>query len=549
MSEFRDTLKHHLAQTRAGLYGQFENSFNFEQGFDQDSKFKIGPGESITFSGKRVGGEPLSLVATNNLTGPAGTGFIAQTTDPDSSTVVIGDPTDRGQVSLGFSAPSGGTGGLTVSMTVTPPILPALTRWEAYDVDDTLLLVKGSGVALFTAADIVRAPSGKWYTLSKKIFGIRGTIVGQCNTGGTFDWTVLLDRGDEFPVIAWDETAQRVVVGSEDFRNATKVRGYDPLTAGGAGSETFVTTVPGGSNRYEDMKAGRAAGAGFVYFVVSVGIGSDNVYKIDSLSGSIVATYDLGDSRGRSQMTVNSVGQVIVTQPRATVPEDGGAAANTFLLDENLVLLNRQDVDWSELLTGHRFGPGGVAVTTDGADNIYLIEHAGIGYKYDASLTTVASGWPKRVLARGAGSRPPSVMRDMGHDQASLLYIGAFGAEFGFDATIARFDNDGVFVSSKKATSPSTAIIQMHLLIEAGGGPGPDLGACYTSETSQNPPGRIQAVAAVKYQAQNVTAIFFNSCAAPELAIDPDSWTAVHSVGGAIPFGPNGQWDYHSPLF
>ena len=39
-NEFRQILQHHLNQTRAGLYGQFEHAFNFNTGPDQDALLK-----------------------------------------------------------------------------------------------------------------------------------------------------------------------------------------------------------------------------------------------------------------------------------------------------------------------------------------------------------------------------------------------------------------------------------------------------------------------------------------------------------------------------
>ena len=553
MSEFRDSLQHHLQQTRAGLYGQFEHAFNFEQGFDQDPKYKMAPGESITFTGKLLSGPTVTLIATNRLTGAAGTGFVAQTSDPNSATVFVGSPQDKGQVELAFSAPSGGGAGSTSSITNFIGG-GGTSRWEAYDAADVRIFSKShnTGGNFPGILDIIReAGDGDYYTVSRSS---NGTTLQECNPGGTVNWSLLVDssNGGVQPHVAHDSASDVVCVAFKSGNRVATVQGYDASLVGGPTTALWSVDLPSDFNNISsvrDMKIGRAASAGFVFVSVNSPFTGPTVHKIDTSNGTVVVSYNTA-GRSATRLAINSLGQVVVSGPANNTPETG-PSASVFLLDENLVRLNSQangtganDMDWTP--AGVRFDrPLVVSVTVDAADNIYFVEGSGYMLKFDPTLTTRTLS--KRVVGVGTiNNRTAATVFDIGHDQSSELIFASGGPFFGNDTFIERYDNNGDLIRRFQTPDPSQSPQQLHVLPSGAGGPGPDLGACFTSELSTRPPGRIASIAAVKYQAQNVTDIFFNSCQTED--VDKDGWSAVHSVHGDIPFGPDGQWDYHSPL-
>lgn len=548
MSEFKDTLQHHLSETRAGLYGQFEHSLNFLQGPDQDARFKIGIGESITFTASLLSGPSLTLTATNNLLGPSGAGFVNQTSDPGDKTIVAGSNQKEGQVVFDFDVPTGGGSSQCISYTSTAPSPSGSNRWEAIDGNDAIIFTKGGSNEVW---DIVKDPAtGNFY-----LTGDGGPALGFRRKVGAFDssgaklWEASWD-GRDHTHVAYDPTNDFVVCGV----TFGLVRGYDPNNApfpAANGNESWETKLTTSTFQVEDLKA---SGDGYVY--VALQRISDtydgatpgtphNIFKIDSSSGAIVAAYATqggpGTFVGETRLAVNSSGELLVAQRVSTVPEDGGAAANVFKLDSSLSLVSRVDVDWS--------ASGGsvlhVNVTTDQSDNVYLVEHSGYGYKYDSSLATADATWGasgKRIAGTPGGEN----VDDIGHDTVGQLILAVGGMFYGFDGFIRRYDSDGVFISSYALTGVSQSFRELHVLGSAGGGPGPNLGTCFTSEHSTTPPGRVPSIVAAKYEGGNVTDLYFNSCQTED--IDPTSWVAVHSVHGNIPFGQTGQWDYHSPL-
>ncbi len=414
MSEFRDTLQHHLSQTRAGLYGQFEHSFNFEQGFDQDPKFKLGAGESITFTGALLSGGPLTLVATNNLTGPAGSGFIAQTSDPNSATVLVGAVQDRGQVELAFSAPSGGGVGSTTSVTNFPEFRTGPQRYEGYDQDDVRIFTKSvTGDQII--ADVVRAASGVYYTLSRS--ASQGVTTGECSSAGLFNWSIAWPEvgvGGFLPHIAFCEPPTSMVITAVNLRNGDKVRGYDTTVVGGPLAHTWETTLPTSSSTafIEDMKVGRGPGAAYVYIAINASGAVDNIYQLDAATGTILNSFSFTpDRQNRPRLAVQSTGHVIVMQTYPSEQDGGGVRKNAMRLDHDLNLLKIENIDWSpaNLIFQKPFPEAYVTVANpavDGADNIYIVERSGYAYKYDPTLTTVEAGWPKRLVGDSVPRRP-----------------------------------------------------------------------------------------------------------------------------------------------
>lgn len=546
---FKETLQHHMNQTRAGLYGQFEHAFNFQQGVNQDAKYKIGPGESIVFTGLLLSGPAVTVTATNNLLGPSGAGFVNQTNDPGSKTIVAGSNQKEGQVVFDFDVPTGGGSSQCISYTSRAPFPSGSNRYEAIDGNDAVIFTRSGGS---NALDIVKGPGGEFYCT-----GSGGSIsfrrsVAEFDSAGTKIWEAGWDgRNHEF--VAYDPTHDFVVAGV----TFALVRGYDPTLAPfpmATGNETWETKLSAFTHQIEDMKA---SGDGFVY--VALQRTSDtydgatpgtrhNIFKIDAATGVIVAAYETLASVstnpqfvGETRLAVNSSGELLVAQRRSTIGQDGGAAANVFKLDSSLNLLARVNVDWSPSADTLRR----VSVTTDQSDNVYLVNQSGYAYKYDTTLATADATWGasgKRIAA-AAGD---DAVDDIGHDAVSELILGVGGQFFGFDGFIRRYDSDGVFISSYALLGVSQSFGQLEVLGSAGGGPGPNLGSCFTSDHSTRPPGKVASIVAAKYADGNVTDLFFNSCETQD--IDPDSWSAVHSVAGAVPFGPNGQWAYHSPL-
>ncbi|MEK0340343.1 MAG: hypothetical protein QQN46_09040, partial [Nitrosopumilus sp.] len=141
-------------------------------------------------------------------------------------------------------------------------------------------------------------------------------------------------------------------------------------------------------------------------------------------------------------------------------------------------------------------------------------------------------------------SRFRSHCSDVGHDQAGKFHLMTGGTEFNNIQSVMRFDNDGNFVDEKVISGGGRGgrlDVALH-----GAGPGPDLGTLFTQELSQTPPGKRNSVGAVKYQAGNITGIFFNSV---DVQFDPSKWTAVHSVNGPVPIlASSPGWEYNSPL-
>ncbi|MEK0340367.1 MAG: hypothetical protein QQN46_09165, partial [Nitrosopumilus sp.] len=143
---FSKTLRHHLNQTRAGLYGQFEHAFNFNTGPDQNAALKIGPGESITFTGKLLESEQVcTLIATNNLTSTSGAGYAASSVVANSRTIVIPLKPKQGNATFEFSCPGADVMTEVVSHVFQDFGSFSEHRWDAIDENNTRIFTKTTG--------------------------------------------------------------------------------------------------------------------------------------------------------------------------------------------------------------------------------------------------------------------------------------------------------------------------------------------------------------------------------------------------------------------
>jgi len=316
-------------------------------------------------------------------------------------------------------------------------------------------------------------------------------------------------------------------------------------------------TVIGGTGVEEDIVSD---GAGFFYVAGVRGDDADggsvgvdkNIFKINALTGAIVARYDTGaDFSGLGvRLAVDSSGDLLVTQKTPTVPEDGGAAANVFKLDSSLTLLARANIDWATKIgASASFGPRFVHVTTDSSDRVYVVTSNGFLVRLSSDLSTEqVSMFLTGIGAPLGNANSFAINQNIGHDQANQLIVFCNVPRTSAQRSVVlRYDNDGVLIRKFEVPLPGQAMVgRGHVLPGAGGGPGPDIGTAFTSELSQNPPGRIQAIAAVKFDAGNIVSIFFNSV---DVEFKPLEWTAVHSVQGPMTIAPHAPgWEYNSPL-
>ena len=274
----------------------------------------------------------------------------------------------------------------------------------------------------------------------------------------------------------------------------------------------------------------------------------------------IVNSFDTqGDPRepfnrtGHIRLALGPDGKVLVCQPR----NDAGIG-NVFLLDSSLNLLASDNVDWTVEFPA-AFPPGTffditqrfVYPTFDEEGRIFLVSGDGFVIRWDNLLTTRQFS---KFLIEGL-TRTSDEIKNIGHNLDGKLILFATGTNVG--RGLFRFDNDGVALPSLPVDAngntpyhytPPLPIGGMgnlagHVSPGGGGGPGPDLGSVFTQELSTNPPGSVQAIAAMKYSDdQFITAVYFNSVM---VEFDESEWKATHSVQGAVTLG---QWQYNSIL-
>ena len=546
---FRAALQHHLNQTRAGRYGQFEHSFNFNTGSNQDDLLKIGPGESITFSGELTNGQVCSLIASNNLTDTSGAGYAAQPETVNGRIVTIPVTPKKGNATLEFSCPTSGGTSETVSY-ATLTSARNEDRWEAIDENNMVIFSQKAVGTLNSASDIVRSAAGDYYVTGRE------TGVEKYDINGVLQWTGTPVLGDLSALVAYDPV-HNVAAGymRDSFGSgATKVVAFDAAgpDQGGGGLEpdalwTTFTSAATGPRRLFDFKAD---GNGF--FIAAV-IRNDqydgpltgfaNILKIDALTGEIVATYNTNNLFGNLRLAIDAAtGNIAIASSTQSTPSPLPPTdlADLIIIDSDLNYVSHVNIPWDSF-TPYRF-MSYVIPTFDSSSRVYGIGASGYMVRYNSTLTTLE-------VSKSLFSPPLTTngrhLGDAGHNLDGNIIVFAGGPEFADRGTVFRFNNDGVEVDQYDVEIPSATLTAGHVLV---GGPvaGPDLGNLFTQERSLTPPGRTQAIAAVKYAAGNITGIFFNSV---NVEFDHSKWSAFHSVNGPVDIGATAPgWEYNSPL-
>ena len=546
-NDFKQLLQHHLNQTRAGLYGQFEHAFNFNEGADQDALMKIGPGQSITFSGELLDGQPCSLIASNNLTSTSGAGFAAQPEDVDGLIVTIPVTPKKGNATLEFSCPTAGGTTETVSY-VTDTSVRNEDRWEAIDENNMVIFSKKTSGTSGSTTGIVRSDAGDYYVSGIDI-GVR-----KYDADGVLQFRGWAGAGNYVSFVAYDPVHNVVAGYARTTRGsgATNVVGFNAAgpDQGDSGEpdalyQTFTSLEDGtGRRRAADFKAD---GNGF--FIVAVirnngyaGAAGTfaTILKLDALTGDIVATYDTNSGGGVIRIAIDpATGNIAIASINYAIPTGGSSNANVIVVDSDLNYISSVGLFWAEFTPFS--GPFVCTPTFDAESRVYLLGAGGYMARYNSSLTTrevEVSLFDPPFTTNGRFTL------DMGHNGDELI-VFAGGPAFNNRGIVFRFDNDGNELSQYDVNLPASTIEMGHVLV---GGPvaGPDLGTVFTQERSKTPPGRIEAIAAVKYAAGNITGIFFNSV---NVEFDHSKWTAVHSVNGPVPIGSlSPGWEYNSPL-
>ncbi len=551
---FSKTLRHHLSQTRAGLYGQFEHSFSFNTGPDQNPLLKIGPGESITFTGElSESGQVCTLIASNNLTSTSGAGFAAQSEVPDGREIVIPVTPRKGTANLEFSCPTVGGTALTVSYVTSGG--GNVRRWDAHDENDMRIFTRNS----FSNAFQMVSSEDAFFVAGDPAFpgGLRRASVAEFDSlTATLQWRGVnvgyVDEGAALHV-AYDPLTDRVgMLIRAPFNFANKVvgfaRGFDQGVSGEP--DPLWETAISGDNQFTSPMGLEADKNG--HFIATVRRNDDwvtpnsgtfaNVFKIDADTGAIVATYDTGNtanSRGPVAVDPNS-GNIAIVSTTSGVPQGGSGNANIVVLDSDLNYISQALVRWQDI--GGSTRPIVIDVTWDHEGRLYVVSGDGLLARYtDSSLIT--RDVFKSLFTPQLPSSSLGVV-GIGHDLVGNLMLNTGRGDFNNVHSIMSFDINCDFVSEyivPGSTGGFSLSVERH-----GAGPGPDLGTFFTQELSQTPPGKRKAVAAVKYEAGNITGIFFNSV---DVEFDHNKWLAVHSVHGSVDISASGPgWEYNSPL-
>ncbi len=554
-NSFKQVLQHHLNQTRAGRYGQFEHSFNYNTGANQDELFKIGPGESIAFTGELTNGQVCTLIASNNLTGQSGAGYAAQRSPANSRTVVIPVAPQDGNATLEFSCPTTGPPdvGEVVSHGITE-VSSQVDRWDAIDETLTRIFTKTAG----STRDIVSSLAGDYYVTSANMPAI-GDGTGEAavfDSSGTFKWRVQIEDVNTLASsVGYDEVSKTLgVMQIEDSgRGTVKLVGYDAslnVDQGGFGepSPLYETAVVRNlSTALYDMKAD-----GNGSFIVSFRRNNEwdgaagefaDIIKIDAATGNIVKTFDKNSGGFTfTRMAICPVtGNIAFAQINQTTPDGESEPMNVMILDSDLNFLYSDLVPWGSLTGGGNFSRH-IMPTFDSTGRLFLMTTKGFMVRY--SDGTLAVRDLELNLFPSITNFDVFAIVDIGHNLNGNVIFSGGGPGFNNQIHIFHFDNDGVQVSDYLAPGPSGnrsgAVHVRPTRAEA------DLGGFFTQELSMTPPGRQQAVAAVKYADGNITGIYFNSV---EVEFDHASWRAVHSVHGPLSIGNSAPgWEYNSPL-
>ncbi len=556
-NNFRKLLREQVNATRAGLYGQFEHAWNFDSGNDADSK--IGPGESIDFAGELLGsGQAVTMTVTNNLTGPSGQGFHGQTVDPSDPTIIVGDAPATGQATLAFDVPGGGgSGGLftTLALHVTSP-----RSVRGYDAADMQVLLAAPGSGFGGGRHPVRSAAGDTY-------------MSQARGRKYQDPSTLIWQGTNPPIefradegVAHDPTAGPngvVAMGSKNqsFFFSQDLCGLDAST--GAVLWTFYT---GASSQFSqiihDVKSDENG-----FFYVAVRSNSSytdagpvaSVFKINSTTGVVVASFDtdlptsLRTPGPQIRLAVElGGGEVVVTQPKATSGHSGtgafaGVSANVWKFNASFSLIATL-VDLPDDATERNSVK---AVTMDQNGNVYILDHKTNLKRYNTTLTG-GPVWTKliRTVPPFHGDIDVGVLHDQNntlHTIGVLPYIAPIAPATSGRTTVGRFsDVDGTGIGDlyvpRSPTDNFLLRARWFHIRPAGGGEPSNNGDKFTQEFSTNPPGNVEAIAAIKYVDGDITSIFWNSV---DCEFDPSKWTATHSVGSRDVLG---DWNYNSIL-
>ena len=574
MSEFRRLLQHHLNQTRAGLFGQFEHAFNFNTGADQNAALKIGPQEFVTFSGVLDDGSdtPFSLKVTNDLTGPSGEGFQCQTEDPMSATIVVGATPSKGQATLEFDA-QGDTG----------PELPATStlmygaglnvgsssRFEALQLDwsvaDPRIFIRNS--IFRRAAELDRSFAGNYYAVeSAGNANIFPTLLRSFDASNALRWSyeglfqeagvsVQHDVLNNVACLARREGVSLVsrVVGIDDAA-------ADLIGSGNGAPELWQNTF--GTRRVQDMKANDN---GYVYVVIQRPVDDytggtsgqpKDLFKINTLTGDIEEAYNCsktGNSDG-GQIAIGPNGEVVLHRRNAFIPENPSdlsleLPSDLLTFDADLNLVARREIGWAANFHGGSFSRGRpVAVANDGT--VY-VSHGRVfsptalpltlvGLSSD--LSTVLPNYPTSIAAAGqcadmvelngelflggstsslTTSNPSVILRV---DPASAVVTDSFFPSMPFINSMNGIEGDNIFLTSSEGNKATL----------------------FTQEPSSTPPGRIPCIAAVKYDAGNIVSVYFNSVDVEFKEVD---FKGFHSVEGDFNIRASAPgWEYNTPL-
>ncbi len=572
-NQFRGLLKNHMQATFAGRYGQFEHALNFLP--PADSKFKIGPGESITFDGELTTGGKVQLVATNDLTGPSGQGFQAQETSSPDGIIVVGDDPSTGQATLAFTLPT------ALAAAASPYLLSFHSsfersgdEWFAYDENQNEIFrqngINGSGCVHRSGS-----PDNAWYTSGRDTFGIGLNKWDDSVPLGSKVWA---DGFASAEAITYDPSNDTVLY----FINGT-VEARD-----GATGTVSKWSLKIGDNPFQMI----SDEAGFFYIVYrsqndrrdSQPNGPKSVLKISSATGAVAAEF-----RTNTFFTMNgpqptlardpNSGDIFVCETRAITTHDGtgafaGVLANVYKFDSNLVLLATAVV--TPVFSEQRGPPFQRDCTVDENGDLYIVTSEGLGKKLTGSGTgpnSLPVVWSRQLCGNRTGIIPGRLTGvgfsgpggALVNDLNGTLILGARihgggfsgsswnnGAPTGSAFNIGRYrTSDGSYkgealslaVPDRRPTISRFIQEARCLSIRFSGGGGGGTGEKFTEELSQNPPGNVQAYAAVKYDAENVSAIYFNSV---DCEFKPNAWSATHSAHGSIAF--DSEWTYNTSL-
>ncbi len=570
-NEFRRLLQEHLRKTRAGLFGQFEHAWNFAKGGDSEERFKIGPGESITFSGQLTDETPVTMKVTNDI---AGNGFIAQSSDPNDTTIVAGGP--GGQATFEFESGGGGPApgqSLSYSGLSTLPgtLIPGMYR--AIDETDTNILSLASGVG--GNGEIERGIDGNYYLVElintvvgdPRMLIPDGGMIASYTPAGVRRWRGVLPilnspsiGNDASFRIAHDGDNDRVACQLQNSNGTLgpKVVCFDANgpDQGGPFPEpaalwTSVELSPWTSTGNQPaILAIRYANNSF-YVLVSRNRTSPtaqtvgpNLYRLDSALGTVLASVNL-DMKPfqRASMDVTPSGDVVVLTGDPTDAYDGatgGTFHNCFRFNASLVLVDGLAIDWvAEFGFVRNDGHFCVALSNG---NTLLINESSPPF----------GGAPRVIiLAPDFSTRAVDISTTQRFSDVDACEVGGPGGYAGvFAADVIRFNASAV-EQSRFPDPTARGINYVHTLPAAMAPLITESSASatkFTTELSSTPPGRVPAIVAVKYDNGDITDVYWN---AVDCEFDPNEWTASHSAEGDIPVGETAavpQWDYNSPL-